>query len=210
MSVRLKTARLFALTAVFLTCVGATFSPARQSLVNDAIRLQDSVLTNEAFSSILRELARRDGIKWPETIADCASANANGFPDKISWLLARFERDRGYAVSSVRAWRKFNPFSSTTAATTPCVLTTKLNLWRLKRSPASVAGTLVHERTHSFGIVHAYGQRPAPNICDAAYVSGTTAEALLEPSLVQAESICPALCTILVERRIVATCNRQR
>jgi hypothetical protein len=202
-------ARSLALTAVMTFCIGATFNPANRALIDNALALQERVVGAPAFAEILTAVERRGGITWDESIADCAKADAAAYPDKVAWIVARFRRDRGFASENVRAWRKWNPWSKTTASTLPCAASTRLNLWRLPRLVASVTGTLLHERTHSFGIVHANGQTTAANLCDVANITGVVAEAMLDPDAIGArQPICPALCDVLTERKVLRVCNR--
>ena len=177
----------------------AHFSDSQSALVSDAIKLQNEAIASPEFAEILASLDRTNKIKWEEPLIASANLEATSFPSKTAWLISKFANPGLFQTADVRPWRKWNPFSSTTATTTPGQPYTRLNLWRLKRTNISVANTLIHERVHSFGQKHANGQSKPGNECDAAYVAGDLAESLLlqragmQTEMLKTEA-CSALC----------------
>lgn len=197
------------LLAAMAALAACSFSPAQEVDLESAISRQSEALVDARFAEIMRELEARSEIEWRDRLDATAQAEAAAYPSPTEWLLARFAAEGGLSRAQLRAWRKWNPFSSTTASTTPH-LVTRLNLWNLSTDRFTLANTLTHERTHFFGVVHPRSQRRAANMCDPAYVAGGLAEALLasrsgSPRR-RAKHICPALCAALVRRGLWSPC----
>jgi hypothetical protein len=203
--------RIFFAVAAFAALSGCAFSAAQEANVGNAIALQGEALLDRNFAEIMRELDGQGAIDWRNRLDETAAAEALAHARPVEWLLARFERDGGLSRSQVKAWRKWNPLSSTTASTAPHVLT-RLNLWRLTSDQISLANTLTHERTHFFGILHPDDQTRPTNKCDAAYVSGDLSEALLASRpgtsrTIVTKNVCPALCSALARRGLWSPCT---
>jgi hypothetical protein len=185
-------------------------APRDNIAVTEAVALQPIVLSNPQFAGILRELEKQGAIEWTDRFDSVALEDeAERYPTKMEWLLERYSTRGGYARNKVRLWWKLNPFSSTVAVTVPLRDSTKLNLWNLSKVPSSIANTLIHERGHSFGTIHPETQERRGNECDASYVAGDLAQALLVQGGARAMEgfdapMCPALCKAL-ERHGLAT-----
>ncbi|QTD38108.1 hypothetical protein JL193_02035 [Polaribacter batillariae] len=167
--------------------------------VKNAISLQEDVINNPFFKKILLELEVTNDIDWSEGRTSFIKEDLNDYQSNTHWLIDKYETKGGYDKNAVFLWRKFNPWSSTTAVTTKCVEKTKLNKWKLKRDKYSILNTLIHERVHSFCQVHPNGkQTRVANVCDASYVAGDLAEILILNKMGVKERkmnkpICPAL-----------------
>jgi hypothetical protein len=198
-----------AIVVALLASTGcATVAPQSYPVVDEAIRLQNEVLRDSRFTAILLDMQEQGAITWDEPLTPSAAIEAATESSLAHWLAKRYAMDGGYTRQEVRLWRKWYPFSSTTAVTGQGAPTTRLNIWRLDRTAISVANTPVHERVHSFGQGHAHGQTKPPNQCDAAYVAGDLAQVLLakgEKAIVFAETpICPGLCAAVRRRGLQA------
>lgn len=169
-------------------------------VVDQAVRLQAIVLDDPKFSAVLRDLEARGAITWTDTLIPSAQAQARTHSTPVDWLVARYREAGGFQRADIRLWRKLNPWSSTTASTAAGSPRTRLNIWRLNRPADSVAATLIHERVHSFGQVHAHGQTKPPNRCDAANIAGDLTESILhrgDGGTLYGDNVCPALCEAL-------------
>jgi hypothetical protein len=199
-----------ALFAPALLVVAAAVPPRDGSPVAEAVALQPAVLSDPRFAGILRELEGLGAIDWSDRFhSPAVEEEAMRFPNKLEWLLGRYAERGGYGLDKVRLWRKVNPWSSTVAVTVPLEDSTKLNRWQLSKVPSSIANTLIHERGHSFGTVHPETQTRRGNECDASYIAGDLAQALLVQGGARAREafdkpMCPALCASL-QRHGVAT-----
>lgn len=191
----------------------ATPTPTFQPRIADAVRLQDAVIADPLFREVFMELDQAGAVIWEaESLTVSAAGDASRHPSPTRWLLDRYADRGGFALGVVSTWRKWNPWSSTNAATVPGRDATRLNSWNLGPDGQAIAPTLIHERVHSFGQVHAHGQYKQPNQCDAAYIAGDLAEALLARSSarpVTEPHVCPALCEAL-RRRNLPTSSRCR
>ncbi|MFC7443696.1 hypothetical protein C7H62_0237 [Mesoflavibacter sp. HG96] len=171
----------------------------KNETVKKAINLQDEVIKNPLFKKIILELEATNDIDWSEGRTNFIKEDIAEYKSYTHWLIEKYESKGVYDENSVFLWRKFNPFSSTTAVTTQCVETTKLNKWKLKRDEYSILNTLIHERVHSFCQVHPNGKQTRDaNVCDASYVAGDLAEILVLNQMgikerVMNKPICPAL-----------------
>jgi hypothetical protein len=177
--------------------------------IAEAVQLQGVVFASPHFAAVLNQLDQRGAIVWtdrfynPEVREEARSHSSN-----TAWLLSRYATNGGYHLDQVRTWWKWNPWSSTVAVTIPLQGSTKLNLWQLSRVPTSIANTLVHERVHSFGTIHPETQTRRGNECDASYVAGDLAQAILVQGNQRAREpfdgpMCPALCQALEARHLV-------
>jgi|GEM_PF-1484701 len=178
-------------------------------IVSMAMNMQATIIADPLFTKILTEMASSGQIDWSEGRADYID-DIHDYPSKIDWLLANYQNKGGYDKESVLLWRKWNPLSSTTAVTNTCGETTKLNKWKLKRDEFSIANTLIHERVHSFCVVHPEGkQTRAENMCDASYVAGDLAEviALYRAGIKERKMdkpICPGLVKKIEEYKLLS------
>ena len=170
--------------------------------VDNAILLQHQVLKDSLFVKILLEIENENGINWDEGRTEDIKEDLTQYQNNTEWLITKFKNDGFYNASSIRLWRKWNPFSSTTAVTKRCVDGTKLNKWKLRRDKYSILNTLIHERTHSFCVKHPDGQQTRNyNQCDIAYISGDLAEILmLRKYGVKRRKMNKPICPSLIEK----------
>lgn len=184
------------------------FTAAQLSLITAALVRADSVTADSQFQSTLLQMATEGELQWTEK-------NFRLIPDSVrssatQWILHRFSAEGNYRLLDVFAKRKR---SSTTAWTTACIpynpecsLQTALNTRYVYVAPDrtiyAITNTLVHERVHSFGQEHGESQYRWDNVCDAAYILGDLAEAILRrraegTPIEPRERLCPALETRL-------------
>lgn len=159
------------------------WTPEQAARVSRAIQRADSIVTDPVYVSILRDLEARRRISWPGRTRSLLPSTADARP--TSWMLDRFAREGNYGMDDIGG-RNF-PDPRTTASTAPCVpfqagckLETDLGITYVDSATVEeIANTLIHERVHSFGQEHAWGQQRRFNLCDAPYVMGDLAEMLL-------------------------------
>lgn len=174
----MKNLYLILIAILLFSCV--TTKGVKNQTVKEAIELQSDVVNDPLFNKILKELESDGAIDWNEGRTNFVNENLSDYKSNIDWLIEKYKSEGAYPSNSVFLWRKWNPFSSTTAVTTQCVETTKLNKWKLNRDKYSILNTLIHERVHSFCLVHPSGkQTRQANMCDASYIVGDLAEILI-------------------------------
>ncbi|WP_156172162.1 hypothetical protein [Aurantiacibacter gangjinensis] len=184
----------------------ATFGERHQRFISPAMEMQADAISDPRFAEILTELDAEGSIVWENRLTDAADAEADLYSSRIGWLLAKYDEAGGLPSSKLRAWRKWNPFSRTTAAYNPSNGEVSLNLWRFTADEFALLNTFVHEQNHSFGLIHDASQTRINNMCDAGYLAGDLAEAILRTSSSESGSstphtpVCPALRAAL-ERR---------
>jgi hypothetical protein len=174
----MKNLYLILIAILLFSCV--TTKGVKNQTVKEAIELQSDGVNDPLFNKILKELESDGAIDWNEGRTNFVNENLSDYKSNIDWLIEKYKNEGAYSSDSVFLWRKWNPFSSTTAVTSQCVETTKLNKWKLKRDKYSILNTLIHERVHSFCLVHPVGEQTRQgNMCDASYVAGDLAEVLI-------------------------------
>lgn len=195
--------RLAMIFAMLLAATGCKFSAEQQGFVDRAVALQVPALGDPRFAQIMRELDAAGAVTWDGRLSARALDGASRYSSPLEWMLARYGQDGGLPPANIRAWRKWNPLSSTTASTDQTGVI-RLNLWNFNRSEAALANTFVHEQNHRFGLIHPESQRRAPNHCDPGYLAGDLAEALVRSNAGGGNSphgpVCPALCAALSKR----------
>lgn len=171
---------------VFITlCIGllasgcATTKGVSNAKISESIELQNRAISDPLFGKILRDLEMSGDVDWQEGSTSQIKEDLSKYTTKTEWLLSQFQENGAYPAEGVSLWRKWNPFSSTNAATFTCGDATKLNKWRLDRDKYSWVNTLVHERVHSFCLIHPEDQTRDTNKCDISYLSGDLAEIIL-------------------------------
>jgi hypothetical protein len=156
-----------------------TTKGVQNETVKEAINLQTNAISDPLFSKIMKELEESGDIDWQTGSMNSVEEDLTKYESKIDWLLSKYKADKVYDENSVFLWRKWNPLSSTTAVTSTCNNSTKLNKWRLKRDKYSILNTLIHERVHSFCLTHPDTQTREANKCDASYLAGDLTEVIL-------------------------------
>lgn len=169
---------IFLFVIVFLVSCAVSKSEQKDKVTN-AIKLQKTIMEDELFIKILKDLEQSNSINWSENRTQYVSTlELSKFDNKVDWLLNEYKTKGVFSKDSVFLWRKWNPLSNTTAVTSRCKHTTKLNKWKLKRSEYSIANTLIHERVHSFCLIHP-NQKRSGNECDPAYIVGDLAQIII-------------------------------
>jgi hypothetical protein len=193
---------------IFGAC--AHFNSAQRESLNDASRLSDRVIRDTLFLSIVMDL--ESSVAWDKPRRE--NLPLEGRAEPMKWVLAQFARRGTFADSAVRPWRKwYNPWSATIATTAAGHDTTRVNLNSFNLNPFALTNTLVHERTHSFCVLHPFSQNEADNYCDPGYVIGDLAEAVARyrstgsAATVDTVTLCPALCRALTERGLSPRCR---
>ena len=161
------------LTLVITSC--SSIVTLSNPKVLSAIDLQESVINDPLFSQVLIDI-NKNVIFYLSN--KCVLEDFDTNKKKTEWLLDQFKIKKGYSKESVFIWRKFNPFSSTIASTDACSDYTKINIWNLSSNKYSILNTLIHERSHSFGIIH-IDQNKSKNRTHISYISGQLAELII-------------------------------
>jgi hypothetical protein len=205
---RYRNVCLGSLFFVFTAC--SHFNSAQRESLSDASRLSEKVIRDTLFTSIVAELA--DSVAWDKARRELLPPEGRAEPMK--WVLTQFATRGTFADTGTRPWRKwYYPWSATIATTVPGKDVTRLNLNSFNYNPFALTNTLVHERTHSFCLLHPFSQAEASNYCDPGYVIGDLAEAVARyrstgsaatPDVV---TLCPALCRVLTERGLTPRCS---
>lgn len=167
-------------------------TPEQLALIPAALARADAVVRSTVFGEIFRALNPR------ATASGCSPAP----------VLESFEKRGQFAKENISFYRPWWwPWSASWANTTACEEQTTLNRRKHWRDAIDMANTLVHERVHSFGYEHVDND-PCDDgdACDAAYVAGDLAEALLRHEQGQPmkfeECYCEDLKTELEKRKI--------
>ena len=179
--------RLFVAIFVVLTLPGCvTFSETQRAQIDDARSLMSRAVDDSRFEAVLLAMGANDEIEWEGRLA---SGLAERPEDPTRWLVDRYESTDAPETENIRPYVPylgFWPLSKTRAAAGYGSDEIKLNVVylerptsRIVRDPISIANTLVHESAHTFGQIHGDSQEAGVNACDAAYVAGALAEALL-------------------------------
>ena len=205
--------RYFVIVTAAMTLASCTaFNTEQEKSIRSAVALQPKALGDSRFKEIMRELDSAGQIVWSGRLNDAALKEASAFPDKLTWMLHRYQIDGGLARSNLAGFTKWYwPWSKTTAVFVPQTELVKLNLLKFNKNEYALANTFVHERNHMFGLLHIQQDRPS-NKCDPGYLSGDLAEALVRDTNGDKSSsphtpVCPALCKALEQRGIWSACK---
>ena len=184
---------------VFQGC--KTSKGTENSIVRQAIILQSEVIHDPLFYKILMELESEGTVDWQPSAFSRVEKDLNQRSNNTKWILDKYMGEGGYNENTVLLWRKWNPWSSTTAVTNTCGKTTKLNKWKLDRDKYSIVNTLIHERAHSFCLIHPELQTRDANKCDISYLAGDLSEILaLKQNGINSRKMDKPLCPALVEK----------
>jgi hypothetical protein len=197
---------------VLLSHSCATKKGADFPIIVTSANMQQAVIGNDLFFKILREMEEEKSIDWSKNRLSSVSAEElAGYDNNASWLIDKYQTKGVYSIDEIFVWRKFNPFSPTTAVTSKCINTTKLNQRKLDRTKYSVLNTLIHERVHSFCTGHP-SQKRKGNECDPAYVAGDLAQILTmyrdnQDLSMFKKKLCPGLESKLIAYNILKPTN---
>jgi len=219
----MKNTRLLYCVATLMVVGCVHHSPLTTDWIAAALHEQDSVLADPLLEEIVRDADRRRRQSNPSSGGvPVLPVGCEGFPlpgtgsPGLDWLFAQFRTRGGQTRETIGSYRPPWPWSHAVAQTAaPCVLRVEFSDRRDHSDPVSVANTLIHERVHSFGHAHAHGNKRSPNACDAAYVMGDAAEAILAHRRRLADydfdaPMCQALCDALNARGMPHGCRRER
>lgn len=190
----------------------AEFSDRQRAVLTTALQRADTIIADTTYTNVIGHLERSGIVEW-------TPRKSALLPQHIgmtygSYMRGRFATEGNYQLSDIKARYKN---SKTTGWTTACPwdredcrLETYLNTKFMTpdRPMHAYVNTLIHERLHSFGMEHGDSQKRADNLCDAAYVYGDVAEALLRyrmggTAIVPRERLCRGVHDYLVELGIV-------
>lgn len=189
----------------------ASFGPHHEQSINPALESQALAISDPLFAEILMELDEAGAVVWTERLNAAALEEAQSFDSKMSWFLAKYSSEGGLDQTELRPWRKWTPPWSATIAKFNRGLV-YLNLNQFDADEFALANTFVHEKNHSFGLIHDRSQTRLSNYCDAGYLAGDLAEALLRSAANNTGSTrhvptCPALCDELEKRGLWSACE---
>ncbi|MDN3493078.1 hypothetical protein [Winogradskyella bathintestinalis] len=146
--------------------------------VVEAVKMQQAVLDDDLFYKIIKEMDYENSIDWSNGRLDYVNPEElSNYSNNGSWLIDQYKTVGVYNIDEVFLWSKWNPFSSTTAVTNKCIKSTKLNKHNLDRTKYSILNTLIHERVHSFCVIHP-SQQSKGQECDPSYIVGDLAQML--------------------------------
>lgn len=208
------------LIMVLLSLVGVAGCTQRTGASEDrmaaGIVAQNQALADPRFSEIVREADNRRRAAGARglivNLAQCSPwQSLRAEQPALEWLLDQFKRQGGYLREDIGFYRPKWRFSRAVARTSaPCATAVEFNEYKLA-DPAAIANTLVHERVHRFGHGHMRNNKRPDNACDAAYVAGDAAEALLvhkgRITDYRFEPMCKSLCEALAGRGIKHGCR---
>ncbi|REG87438.1 hypothetical protein [Winogradskyella sediminis] len=198
--------KLLVFVLVIQSC--AVTKGAENITVVEAVKMQQAVLDDDLFYKIIKEMEQENRIDWSNGRLDHVNADElSNYNDNASWLIDQYKTIGGYKIDEVFLWRKWNPFSRTTAVTTKCVKSTRLNKHNLDRTKYSILNTLIHERVHSFCVIHPK-QNSKGQECDPSYVIGDLAHMLAlyrdgKDLRAFENDLCPGLKSKLLEHHII-------
>jgi hypothetical protein len=188
------------------------FSDRQRAVLTTALQWADTMIADTTYTNVIGHLERSRIVEW--TPIKYALLPPHIGMTYGSYMRGRFATEGNYQLTDIKARYKN---SKTTGWTTACRwdredcrLETYLNTKFMtpNRPMHAYVNTLIHERLHSFGMQHGDNQERAPNLCDAAYVYGDVAEALLRhrmsgTAIVPRERLCPGVHDYLVQLGIV-------
>jgi hypothetical protein len=151
-----------------------TFTVADSARIDSALVAARAASTDTLFVALLRHMDERGELHWGRLrFRNVPKANRDS---AATYFLARYARHAQFKRDSILPY-EWPPDVMTMASTIPSTGWTKLNVTKLNRSVASIAGTLVHERGHDLGQIH-IDNTAVNNRCDFAYVAGDLVAAI--------------------------------
>jgi hypothetical protein len=183
----------------------SSFTEEHTRILQDALVIAVRVTEDTLFNQIITELADSDEIDWGSNrLSSIPRARRNA---PTAFILSELDSRGMNNISDFQAY-VWEPGSNTTGSVLACDTLPKVNVNLLTRSLRSIAGTMVHERVHSFCQKHRYNSKDRDG-CDLAYHAGSLAIAIdafrengSRPFRSRSE-ICDALRKRLVSRGIL-------
>jgi len=147
------------------------FTEAQAGKLREALQIAASAINDTLFERILR--AQSEVYEWDHGRLDRVDQQHHA--DPVSFFLSEL-RTRGLPGMDQFVARDGYTNDDVTGSTVPCSEDINFNVDNLDRSartPTYVAGTIVHERMHSFCFKHRSNNVSKPyNICDFTYHAG--------------------------------------
>lgn len=171
------------------------FSAIQLITLQRAWDMANASVHDSLFKKILLQMSAAKEIEWGPKRVTSIPASQRANPG--AFIISEFDKRGLLALNRFQAML-YSPGSPTTGSTLPCDSTINVNVNKLTRSLADIAGTMVHERVHSFCQKHNNNKRKN-NICDMAYISGSLSIAIHyyrangSVPVRATESLCPAL-----------------
>lgn len=153
-----------------------SFSRTDTVKLRNALAIARSATKDTIFGQVLRRLAAANRIDWGARRLGRLPREQQRRP--TAFLLEEYARRGHYQLSNLSAW-EWIAKPSVTGSTTPCGPNSRVNEKKLSRTTRSVAGTMVHERAHTFCMRH-NSNDITKNRCDFAYIAGDLAIAIAQ------------------------------
>jgi hypothetical protein len=152
------------------------FTEAQRAKLEEALRIANVAINDTLFVKILR--AQEAASVYPWDYGRLARVDPTHHADPVSFFLSQLQT-RGLLTINQFIARNDYSDNDVTGSTLPCSENINFNvnnLDRISRTPIYVAGTIVHERMHSFCFKHRSNNvNKQYNICDFVYHAGHVA-----------------------------------
>jgi hypothetical protein len=147
------------------------FTERQRKKLEDALTIANTAVRDPLFETLLR--ARSHVYEWDAGRLDRVDQHIG--TDYVSYFLSEY-RTRGLPTMGMFVAKDGYTNDDVTGSTAPCSEKINFNVDNLDRSgrtPVFVAGTIVHERMHSFCYKHRSNDSGKDyNLCDMAYHAG--------------------------------------
>ena len=180
------------------------FTDAQKTKLRDALVIAKRSIDNPLFKKILKDQSAADVYSWGYGRLD--EIDERHHSDPIAFFLSEFQ-SKGLPNMNQLVARDSYEDDDVTGSTVACSENINFNVDNLNRSsrtPVYVAGTIVHERMHSFCLKHRSNNNTKQyNLCDVAYHAGNLAIILEKYRANQSKPISKppiAMCKSLVKR----------
>ncbi|SFQ79955.1 hypothetical protein [Hymenobacter arizonensis] len=188
-----------------------SFTPEQLEKLTEALRLANRLIKDPLFAGVLRDLQDRGQIDWraPGTKRRYSRLPQDQWARPTAYIMEQFIQKQLNPITDFRPYR-WAPGSDVTGSST-CVADPKINVnLIMNRSLGNIAGTIIHERVHTFCQRHTCNC-PEENQCDLAYQAGSLARAInlyrangSRPVSLRRHKLCAALKARLEARRLAS------
>jgi hypothetical protein len=149
------------------------FTEGQRQKLNDALAIAQQALTDTLFDQLLTARDAAGSFSWDnDRIEEVKGVQNNAY---TAHFLSEFRQKGLPAISNFVAKDGYSD-DDVTGSTLACSNSINFNVDNLDRSsrtPTAVAGTIVHERIHSFCLKHKSNDgTDQENLCDFAYHAG--------------------------------------
>ncbi len=182
-----------------------TFTAEQLDTLRQSLVIANSIIYDTLFYPLIQNLADSNKVDWGSTRLSSIPRDHRSAP--TAFLLDQFQRRHLNRLEDFQAYR-WEDDSPTTGSVEACDTLPKVNVHKLDRGLRSIAGTMVHERVHSFCQKH-ISQNRDENECDLAYHVGTLTIALAayrsnnSRSFTSRANMCSHLLKLLQQRNII-------